>query len=82
MKTLENTKTTKVKSVEIKYSNMTFIVEAGCYYVNHPIIPSWVRTYFTARIKETGECTGFMGSKKEIKNHLELINSRPDLFLK
>lgn len=82
MKTLENTKTRKVKSVEVQYSNMTFIVEAGCHYVEHYAIPGWVKTYYSATIKETGEGTGMMGSKEDIKNHLELINSRPDLFLK
>ena len=82
MKTLENTKQNKVKTLEMVYSNMTFLIKAQTYFVDHFSGAYWVKTFFTAKIKETGECTGFMGSKNDIKNHLELINSRPDLFLK
>jgi len=82
MKTLENTKTRKVKTIEVKYSNMTFIVQAYSHFMVSLNNPSWSKTKFTATIKETGEGIGMMGGRKLIKSQMELINSRPDLFLK
>lgn len=82
MKTLENTKTRKVKSVEVQYSNMTFIVEAYAYYMDILNNPSWTKNKYTATIKETGEDIGMMGGRKLIKSQMELINSKPHLFLK
>jgi hypothetical protein len=82
MKTLENTKTRKVKSVEVQHSNMTFIVEAYTYYMDSLNNPSWTKNKYTATIKETGEDIGMMGGRKLIKSQMELINSKPHLFLK
>ncbi len=80
MKTLENNKTRKIKTIEIQYSNMTFIVQA----YSHFIIckkSSWSTTKYTASIKETGKGIGLMGGRKLIKKQMELINSMPELFL-
>lgn len=82
MKTVENTKTRKVKTVEVKYSNMTFIVEAYSHYMIALNNPSWARNRYTAKIKETGEGIGMMGDRKLIKSQMELINSKPQLFLR
>ena len=82
MKTLQNTKTQKAKSIEVKFSNMTFIVESYSHYMVALINPSWSRNKYTATIKETGEGIGMMGGRDLIKKQMELINSRPDLFLR
>lgn len=82
MKTLLNTKTRKIKSIEVVYSNMTFIVEAYTYYMELLNNPSWTKIKYTATIKETGENIGMMGGRKLIKSQMELINSKPNLFLK
>jgi hypothetical protein len=81
MRTLENTKTRKVKIVEIKYSNMTFIVQAYSHYMAALNNPGWSKNRYTATIKETGEGIGMMGGRKLIKSQMELINSKPHLFL-
>jgi hypothetical protein len=81
MKTLENNKNRKVKSIELTYSNMTFVVEAH----SHFIIcknSAWTKTRYTASIKETGEGIGSMGNRELIKRQMELINSKPELFLR
>jgi hypothetical protein len=44
--------------------------------------PSWSSNKYTAKIKETGEGIGMIGGRKLIKSQMQLINSRPDLFLK
>ena len=80
MKTLENTKTRKIKTIEVKFSNMTFIVEA----YSHFIVckkSAWTTTRYTAKIKETGKGIGGIGGRKLIKQQMELINSMPELFL-
>ena len=82
MTTLENTKTRKTKSIEVIYSNMTFVIKASCHYVIAVKNQGWTTTKYTATIKETGEGIGAMGGKEIIKRQMELINSRPDLFLK
>lgn len=102
MKTLESTKTRKVKVIEVKYSNMTFIVKVSTHYMTalcetkvidkatgtETIIgealnnPSWAANKYTATIKETGEGIGLMGGRKLIKSQMELINSKPHLFLR
>jgi hypothetical protein len=82
MKTLENTKTKKVKSIEVKFSNMTFIVQSYSHYIFALNNPSWSRNKYTATIKETGEGIGMMGGRDLIKKQMQLINSRPDLFLR
>jgi hypothetical protein len=80
--TLENNKKRKVKTVEIAYSNMTFIVQAYCHYMKELNNPSWSRITYTAKIKETGEGIGGMGDRTLIKRQMNLINSKPHLFLK
>lgn len=82
MKTLLNTKTRKIKSIEVVYSNMTFVVEAYTYYMDLLNNPAWTKIKYTATIKETGEGIGMMGSRKLIRSQMELINSKPHLFLK
>ena len=81
MTTLANTKTTKVKAIEVKYSNMTFIVQAYSHYMAALNNPGWAKNRYTATIKETGERIGMMGDRKLIKLQMELINSKPHLFL-
>jgi hypothetical protein len=82
MKTLENTKTRKVKSIEVIFSNMTFMINASCHYLVAVNNQGWSNIKYTARIKETGEGIGVCGGRTLIKRQMELINSRPDLFLK
>jgi len=82
MKTLSNTNTLKTKSIEIKYSNMTFIVTVLAHYMAALNRPSWSSNKYIARIKETGESIGGFGGRKLIKSQMQLINSRPDLFLR
>ena len=82
MQTLESTNTRKVKSVEVKYSNMTFIVHAHSHYMAALNNPGCAINRYTATIKETGEGIGMMGCRKLIKSQMELINSKPHLFLR
>jgi hypothetical protein len=82
MKTLESTKKRKIKMVEVKYSNMTFLVEAHSHYMKELNNPHWARNRYTAKIKETGENIGGMGDRKLIRSQMEIINSKPHLFLK
>jgi len=82
MKTLENTKTRKVKSIEVIFSNMTFVIKASCHYMVALNNAGWSTIKYTATIKETGEGIGFIGGRTMIKRQMDLINSRPDLFLK
>jgi len=82
MKTLENTKTRKVKTIEVIFSNMTFVVKVHSHYMVALNSPSWSTNRYTATIKETGEGIGVMGGKKLITSQMDLINSRPDLFLR
>lgn len=81
MTTLENTKTRKTKSIEVIFSNMTFVINASTHFLIG-LNSGWSRTKYTATIKETGEGIGVIGGKEMIKRQMELINSRPDLFLK
>lgn len=81
MRTLENTKKRKVKTIEVKYSNMTFIVKVSSHYMAQLENPGWASNRYTATIKETGENIGMMGGRKLIKSQMELINSKPNLFL-
>lgn len=82
MTTLENTKKRKVKMIEFKYSNMTFLVEAYSHYMKELINPGWSKNRYTAKIKETGEGIGMIGDRKLIRSQMEIINSKPHLFLK
>ena len=82
METLENTKTRKIKIIEIKYSNMTFIVQVYSHYMVALKNPGWANNRYTAKIKETGESIGMTGGRKLIKSQMELINSKPNLFLR
>ena len=81
MTTLENTKTRKTKSIEVIYSNMTFVIKASSQYISAVQNADWTTTKYTATIKETGEGIGAMGGREIIKRQMELLNSRPDLFL-
>ena len=82
MTTLENNNKRKTKSLEVKHSNMTFIVTISAHYMAALNCPSWSSNKYTAKIKETGEGIGMVGGRKLIKSQMQLINSRPDLFLK
>jgi hypothetical protein len=82
MKTLENNTNRKVKSIEVTYSNITFVVQAHSQFIVGRINSGWSKNKYTAIIKETGEGIGANGSRELIKRQMELINSRPDLFLR
>jgi hypothetical protein len=82
MKTLVNSRREKVRNVEVKMSNMTFVVEARCHYMAALMNPGWSTVKYTAKIKETGEGIGRIGGVKLIKNQMALIDSIPDLFLR
>jgi hypothetical protein len=82
MTTLESTAVRKVKAIEVSFSNMTFIVQAQSHYMAALNNPNWSTNRYTATIKETGEGIGMMGGRKLIKSQMELINSKPHLFLK
>lgn len=82
MRTLKNTNTTKVKVVEVKYSNITFIVQAYSHYMAALNNPGWAKNRYTATIKETGESIGMMGGRELIRSQMEVINSKPHLFLR
>lgn len=81
MTTLQSTKTRKVKTIEVKFSNMTFIVQSYSHYMSALNNPGWSTNSYTATIKETGKGIGMMGGRKLIKSQMELINSKPHLFL-
>ena len=81
MKTLVNNTNRKVKSIEVNFSNMTFIIQAYSHYI-YSTTSNWSKTQYTAIIKETGEGIGAMGSRDLIKRQMQLINSRPELFIK
>lgn len=81
MKTLQSTAVRRVKTIEVKMSNMTFIVQAYSHYIYAVKDPAWTKTTYTATIKETGEGIGGLGGRKLIRGQMKLINSRPDLFL-
>ena len=81
MQTIESNKTRIIKTIEIKRSNMSFIVTAHCHYMAALQNPGWSAIRFSAEIKETGENIGGVGGKSLIKKQIELINSKPELFL-
>jgi hypothetical protein len=81
MKSLVSTTSRKVKSVEVKMSNMTFVVNCEMTFIRSVKNPSWSTPKFTAVIKETGEKLSTFCGKKFLKNQMELINSKPHLFL-
>lgn len=81
MTTLENTKTRKTKSIEVIFSNMTFVINASTHFLIG-LNSGWSRTKYTATIKETGEDIGVIGGKEMIKRQMELINSKPEFFLR
>lgn len=82
MKTVESTKTRKIKTVEIKCSNMTFIVQSHSHYMAALWNPGWSKNRYSAIIKETGEKIGMLGDRALIRRQMEIINSKPHLFLK
>jgi hypothetical protein len=82
MKTLENTKKRKIKTIEVKYSNISFIVQVYSHFMKGLENPSWARNRYTASIKETGENIGAMGDRNYIRSQMQLINSKYQLFLK
>lgn len=81
MKTTKNTNTEKAKQFEVKFSNMTFVIECYAHYMKSLNTPTWSKNKFTATIKQTGEAIAY-GGKKQVKAQMEIINNRPDLFLK
>lgn len=82
MTTLQNSKTRKVKSIEVAFSNMTFVVKASTHFITGLYSSGWSTIKYTATIKETGEGIGMMGGRDLIARQMELVNSRPDLFLR
>ncbi len=82
MKTTINTNTRKEKTLEVKFSNMTFVVKAYSHFMRELNSPYWVKNRFSATIKETGENIGFIGCRKNLKAQMELVNSKPHLFLR
>lgn len=81
MRTLESTDRRKIKTIELEYSNMTFIIQVKSHFITG-WNSAWSTNKYTGKIKETGEGIGVIGGRKLIKAQMELINSRPDLFLK
>jgi hypothetical protein len=82
MKTLVNNKNRKVKSIEVQYSNMTFQVLIYCDYIIGRKKAGWSNNSYTAIIKETNKIgVSSYPSLKSIKKEMELINSKPELFL-
>ena len=81
LKTVTSTKTHKIKTIEVEYSNMTFIVQAYSHFIRTRYSSGWATTKYSATIKENGEGIGGYGSRKLIKAQMELINSKPHLFL-
>lgn len=81
MTTLKNTTELKIKVIEVKYSNITFLVEARAHYMSSLREPNWSKNKYTATIKETGENIGGIGDRKFIKSQMNVINSVPHLFL-
>jgi hypothetical protein len=82
MTTLESTAVRKVKAIEVSFSNMTFIVQAHSHYMAALNNPGWSTNKYTATIKQNGKGIGMMGGIKLIKSQMELINSKPHLFLR
>ena len=80
MKTTENTKKVKVKMIEVKYSNITFIVEARTHYMDYS--SSWARTKYTAVIKGFEKNAHLVGNREFIKSQMDFTNSKANLFLK
>ena len=81
MKSLVRTSSTRIKQVEVKMSNMTFVVNCESHYIRTVKNPSWSTPKFTAVIKETGEKLTTLCGKKFLISQMELINSKPHLFL-
>lgn len=81
MKSLVSTTANRVKTVEVKMSNMTFVVTCSSHYLAALNNPHWTTPVFVAHIKETGEKISPMCGKRFIKQQMELINSKPHLFL-
>lgn len=81
MKTIESSAKRKIKTIEVKFSNMTFIVQSYSHYMAALNNPGWAANKYTATIKETGENIGMMGGRDLIRQQMQLINSKPHLFL-
>ena len=81
MVTLKNTASSKVKTIEVQYPNMTFVVEVWSHYMSSLRNPGWSKNKFTAKIKETGESIGGIGDRRFIKSQMNTINSVSHLFL-
>lgn len=81
LKTVPSISSRKIKTIEVKYSNMSFIVQVYSHYCENLWQPHWSVTKYSAIIKETGKGIGVLGSRKLIKAQMELINSKPHLFL-
>lgn len=81
MKTLVNSKNQKVRTVEVKMSKLTFVVEVRSHYMAALLNPGWSTNKYTAKIKETGENIGMMGGRKLIKDQMNIINNNSHLFL-
>jgi len=79
MKTLENNSKRKIKTIEVQYSNMSFVLQAHTHFIVG-INSGWSKTKYTAFIKETGEAIGF-GNKKLIKAQMRIVNLNSDMFL-
>jgi hypothetical protein len=79
MKTLENTTKRKIKTIEVQYSNMTFVLQAHTHFIIG-INSGWSKTKYTAFIKETGEAIGF-GNIKLIRAQMKIVNLNSDMFL-
>jgi hypothetical protein len=83
MKTLVNNPTRKVKSIEVKYSNITFKVLVYCNYINSRKKSGWSSNIYTAIIKDTNEMVASSYPTIEsIKTIMAFINSKQDVFLK
>ena len=82
MKTILNTNAKKIKTLEVKYSNMTFIVWCYSHYMKSLNNPSWSKNRYTAIIKENGQGIGGVHDRKQLRAQMDLINSKPHLFIR
>lgn len=71
-----------IKTTEVKFSNISFIVTISAHYMESLWHPSWSKSKYTATIKETGEGIGCIGGKKHIVQQMKIINDNYKLFIK
>lgn len=81
MNTHTSTRTKKIKTFEMEYSNIIFIVRVYSHYMAQLNNPYWSSNRYTATIKKTGEDIGVVGSRDAIRKQMQLVNLKYNLFL-